>query len=225
MGGGSADEVIMTSTSNPEVLSVCYAKGWCTSPDFMLKSEAERVTSIGNTFQSNTSITHFDEFKYFKLAASNTYSFQRCSNLTTIAFPETATSIPAGAFRYCNGFVEFIVPENITSIGGNYAVYEMGGLNVMVLPSTLQSISSSIGKGTNSSRPQYCVICKAVNVPTADTNVFYQSNKLTAFYVPDGSVENYKVAQNYTAGASKIFGFSQLQIDYPDYYNRFILNS
>ena len=93
MGGGSVDEIIMTTTTNPEVLAVCYAQGWCASPDYMTKSEAEAVTSIGTAFQSNTAITHFEELQYFTAVtdlADN--AFDGCSALETINLDNILTA-------------------------------------------------------------------------------------------------------------------------------------
>lgn len=34
------ESVLMTSTSNPEVIQICYEKRWCKSPNVMYKNEA-----------------------------------------------------------------------------------------------------------------------------------------------------------------------------------------
>ena len=90
----SSSDIIMTSTSNPQVLAVCHAQGWCSNPNYMTKSEAEAVTSIGTVFRDNTAITHFDEFEYFTGVTSlASYAFA-CKNLTTVKIPDSN-------FYYC----------------------------------------------------------------------------------------------------------------------------
>lgn len=116
MGGGSADEIIMTSTSNPEVLAICYAQGWAAHANYMTKSEAEAVTSIGIVFASNTSITHFEELQYFKNMASLPRNvFSGCTNLERVALPPQITVISAGAF-YNNQKLAPMEHENIYRI-------------------------------------------------------------------------------------------------------------
>lgn len=99
MGGGAADEIIMTSISNPEVLAVCYAQGWCASPNYMYKDEAEAVTDIGIVFRSNTSITHFEELQYFNITIIKSSAFQSCTNLERVIIPQGVTTIEASAFH------------------------------------------------------------------------------------------------------------------------------
>ena len=57
--------VIMTRTTNPEVMAVCYAQGWAANENYMTEKEAIEVTDIGTSFRYKSSITSFDEFKYF----------------------------------------------------------------------------------------------------------------------------------------------------------------
>ena len=119
MGGGSADEIIMTTTTNPEVLAVCYAQGWCASPDFMLKSEAAAVADIGTTFRSNTTVRTFNEFRYFTSVTSLVQRAFQNAVLTEITLPSTITSLNFYAFRYCTQMQRFTVlattPPSATS--------------------------------------------------------------------------------------------------------------
>lgn len=41
-------------------------------------------------------------------------------------------------------------------------------------------------------------------------------------YVPDNSVSAYKSANYWSAIASRIYGFSQLAVDYPEYYAKYV---
>jgi hypothetical protein len=73
------EEIIITSESNPVVMSVCYNQGWAANPDYMTKREAEKVTDIGNAFagpysggtyvlpefDSDVFIKTFNELQYF----------------------------------------------------------------------------------------------------------------------------------------------------------------
>lgn len=55
----------MTNKTNSPVLSICKAQNWCASSNYMTKKEAAAVTNIGKVFKGKTSITKFEEFRYF----------------------------------------------------------------------------------------------------------------------------------------------------------------
>lgn len=105
--------VIMTSESNPSVLAICYAQGWCSSPDKMTEAEAAAVTTIGNAFKASQ-IGDFTEFKYFTgISSVNGDAFQN-STVTKLHFPDQLTSI--GNFRDVSNLRELLLPENLVSI-------------------------------------------------------------------------------------------------------------
>lgn len=138
---GSADKVIMTSASNPEVMAICYAQGWCASPDRMLQSEAEAVTSIGTAFRSSN-IVHFDEFEYFTgLTEVYDRAFQHTTSLTSIVFPKQITRI--GVYAFYLSAVDFsTLPSRLTTIAG-YAFTQCHNLTLSELPSGLTSLGLS----------------------------------------------------------------------------------
>lgn len=110
MGGGSTDEIIMTSTSNPEVMAVCYAQGWAAHSDYMTKSEAEKVTDIDNAFTNNTSITHFLEFEYFGVTSlKQSKGFKGCTSLESISIPPTLRSVAYQSFQNCSALSKVII--------------------------------------------------------------------------------------------------------------------
>jgi len=114
------DAYIMTSETNPEVLAVCYAQGWCRSEDYMTKSEAAAVANadFGTVFQGNTSITHFDELECFiKVTGINSNAFQGCVNLVSIKIPKNVTSIGSNAFNGCESLNSIEIPKRVSSIG------------------------------------------------------------------------------------------------------------
>lgn len=121
MGGGGSPlppGVIMTTSTNPEVLAVCYAQGWCANADKMTQIEAEAVTTIGTAFRNNSSITHFEEFRYFtSVTMLYQYAFNKCSNLEVITLPTTITQIEYNAFGECSNLTTINL-DNVTSLGG-----------------------------------------------------------------------------------------------------------
>ena len=142
---GGHDEIIMTSETNPEVLAVLYAHGGAKHADYMTKSEAEAVTSIGSGanswFRYNTSITHFEEFQYFCNIVLNRNNFEGCTALKTITMPSAVTVFPNALFKECEA-LETITKNLITSIGV-YCFRNCKALSSYTFDSGLTSIGSA----------------------------------------------------------------------------------
>lgn len=140
MGGASADEVIMTSTSNPEVMAICYAQGWAAHSDYMTKSEAEAVTNIGTAFRGENIIS-FNEFQYFiSVSSLSENAFRGCSSLSTIVLPSTLNKIYNHVFYNCTS-LNSINLENVTSIG-NLALYRTSIVSVNISSCTSLGIGA-----------------------------------------------------------------------------------
>ena len=124
MGGNVQPTIIMDSTTNPEVLAICYAQGWCASQNYMTLEEAQAVTDIGTVFGSSKTITHFEELKYFGITSLAQRSFQAASNLTSIEVPDALTSIGTYSFVNASKLQSFHIKNNIQAFGdytfGNY---------------------------------------------------------------------------------------------------------
>lgn len=139
------DSVLMTSTSNPEVIAICYAQGWCASPDVMYKTEAQVVTDIGTAFKGGSEgnvarpgskIKTFNELEEFKnIRSIPEQAFFQCGNLTEITLPINIESI--GSFGLgSTKITKLRIPNNVTSIyytafdGSPIESFEIGGANV-----------------------------------------------------------------------------------------------
>lgn len=135
-------DAIMTYVTNPQVLAVCYAQGWCANPKYMTATEAAAVTSVGTVFQNNTAITHFDEFEYFTGVTSlASYAFA-CKNLTTIKIPDSVTTIGSRAFNITGGKLQYIsIGRGVTSIG-SYAFSGQDNLNKVKFNAATSSITT-----------------------------------------------------------------------------------
>lgn len=122
MGGGSGfpPDALMTIDTNPEVLAICYAQGWCANDKYMTYSEAAAVTSIGTVFYNNKNIKHFEEFEYFTSVTSIANNgFRNCTNLLILKIPTSVTTIGNDAFR-SSGITHMYVYGNLTSWGNGY---------------------------------------------------------------------------------------------------------
>lgn len=132
----SDDSVLMTSTSNPEVISICYAKGWCKSPDVMYKEEAQVITDIGTAFRGGSYtpsegatgprpgsfIKTFNEFEEFKnIKTLSDQAFFQCNQLSEIVLPINIETIGSFAFGSTN-LSELKIPNNVVNI--HYTAFE-----------------------------------------------------------------------------------------------------
>lgn len=139
------DSVLMTSTSNPEVMAICYSRGWCASPDVMYKTEAQVVTDIGDAFKGGSEnnvyrpgyyIKSFNEFEEFKnIISIPDQAFFQCNNMTEITLPINIQSI--GSFSFGSTKLTNIrIPNNVTKVyytafdGSPINKFEVGAANV-----------------------------------------------------------------------------------------------
>jgi hypothetical protein len=228
MGGGAADEIIMTSVSNIEVLAVCYAQGWCADANYMTKREAEAVTDIGTAFQSNTSITHFEELQYFSaLTSLVANAFNGCTALSSLVLPTSVTSLGSNCFVNCP--FEELDLSSITFVGG--FCFNTVGLTYPWLPSITRSGTASggsaafyncrklvgirldsityLGSLVNGSSARYLIVT-TTSVPSG-TNPSRWPNTI---YVRDELIASYQAAENWSTKTIK--GISKLPTDDPD---------
>lgn len=151
------------------VEALCVAN-WDTNGDGELSyTEAAAVTSLGNVFSNNTTITSFNELQYFTgLTEINDYAFSRSSltsvivpqnvtrigkyafarysgdanALTTVKLPEGLTDIDEEAFSFCSQLKKLHLPQSLRNIGE--AAFRGAGIESLVLPEGLSSIPYSM---------------------------------------------------------------------------------
>lgn len=103
-----------------EVRRVCaetWGDGFGITPE-----QAATVTNLNTYFRGNTNITSFDELSYFTRLTSiygnnsidNPGAFGNCTNLTSIAFPSSLTTIGQYAFYNCSKLQGSFDIPNIT---------------------------------------------------------------------------------------------------------------
>ena len=129
---------------DPNVKAICIAN-WDTNGSGELSyAEAAAVTSLGDVFSGDTTITSFEELQYFTgLSEIGAYAFHNCSNLTgSLNIPNSVTSIRDFAFYGCSGFTgSLTIPNTVTSIGFN----AFGGCSGFTGTLTISASVTSIG--------------------------------------------------------------------------------
>lgn len=104
--------------ADPAVESICLNR-WDSDHDGLLSfDEAEAVTSLGNVFTGNASITSFNELKYFtRLEDLGDETFRNCQQLDTLTLPRNLWRIGRRAFAGCTALRGITIPANVVSLG------------------------------------------------------------------------------------------------------------
>lgn len=105
---------------DPAVRDICVANFDTDADGVVSIEEAAAVTSIGTLFQGNTSITNFDEFKWFTGVTSLSVwrSIGGCTNLRKITLPSSLTKINGSETFADTAIEEIVIPDNVTDISG-----------------------------------------------------------------------------------------------------------
>lgn len=101
---------------DPAVKEICV-NNWDGDGDGELSiKEAANVLSLDDAFRNNTSITTFEELRYFTgLRGIPDAAFEGCTNLNTIIIPENVQQIGINAFHLCPELSQiFVVEDNTT---------------------------------------------------------------------------------------------------------------
>ena len=104
--------------------------------------------------------------------------FQNCYSLASAPIPDGVTSIGSSAFNYCYSLTSVTIPSDVTSIGNSafYNCYNV--LEYHLLPTTPPSLSGA--------------------------NAFNGIDASAVIYVPQGCLNAYKTATNWSNYASKM---------------------
>lgn len=128
------------------------------------------------------------------------YAFSGCKNLTSVSISDNVKRIENCSFSSCSSLKTITIPNSVTSIG-TYAVANCDSLTSITIGSGVVSIEGGAFL--------YCgnltqVSCYAVNPPQVDCenshvyHIFYFDDRSKAtLYVPAGSVEAYKKADQW----------------------------
>lgn len=195
------------------------------------------VTTLGQkAFYNNTSLTSIDLSNITSLGAN---VFNGCSALYSIGSLRKLETMGNAAFLNCvalegdmyldaltsniytafkNTLVSSIIAPSVTSVSASQNFASCINLEVVLLGSQCSNFgTASIFSGTTSLKS---LIFLNEVPPTLYRNDTLNRPTNCYIYVPDSSVEAYKVAENWEGHASYIKGVSTLQNDYPSIYDK-----
>ena len=145
------------------------------------------------------------------LAKIGEYCFSECTSLPSTLELPYVTYIAYAAFNSVG--VRRVILPNIETLefGGGYAgVFVKNDVEFIHLGAKCSLIGSYTFSYATGQTP-LTMICEAVTPPSLGDSIFHASGSKTFdfVYVPDGSVEAYKTAVNWSAYADKILPLSQ----------------
>ena len=158
------------------------------------------VTSIGNNvFSSCNSLVSITIPESVTSIGNNV--FYNCNSLVSITIPGGVTSIGNSVFGNCYSLASITIPDGVTSIG-NEMFYNCNSLASITIPGGVTSIDNGVFK--------YCYgmaeyHLKPTTPPTmSSTNAFNGIPSDCIIYVPQGCLEAYQNATNWTTYASNM---------------------
>ena len=161
------------------------------------------VTSIGESaFQQCTSLSSVTLGNSVKTIGTS--AFADCSALTSIVIPNSVTSIGESVFYGCSSLTSIVIPSNVTSIG-YAAFYGCSGLTSLTIGKSVTSIGMYAFKNCSGLTE---ITCKAMTPPECHIDCFEGVDKEIPLYVPEGTKEAYK-------GADEWKDFTNIQEELP----------
>lgn len=103
-------------------------------------------------------------FGGFPVTVIGESAFDRCSNVTRVAIPDSVTSIGFMAFRYCTNLASVTLPDSVTNLGAQ-AFLGCAGLTNVTLGSNLTSIAALSFIGCSN-------LCR-ITIPASVTSIRY----------------------------------------------------
>ena len=175
----SMESIVITSDSNASLMTAMYNAGLASNPDYMTKSEAEKVTTLNSI--DFTNVVSFDEFKYFTgVTEIPNNCFQKNTSLTSIICPDSLVTIKSGAFGSCSNLSYIKIGKYVTTIG-NYTFGGCTKLTNIVIPNFV----TTIGEGAF----QYCYGLKSIKLSNSLTSIsqymFRECTSLKSVIIPD----------------------------------------
>lgn len=138
----AAAATIVFADSNVKNICVTNWGGSVVSGE-ITKNEAAAVTSLGGKFRGNTTITKFNELRYFTgltslyISGNSTASqgeFYGCSNMTEIQLPHVAMTNISGAFRNMSKMTEIDLSPLTATGNMNGTFHNIAALTKVTLP-------------------------------------------------------------------------------------------
>ena len=132
---------------------------------------------------------------------ASTIIFRNCAALKKVKLSENFTgNISDNVFNSCERLTEFTIPSNVTVIGAS--AFAFSGLVEITIPENVASIGAQAFRGCSQLNRVY--LTSTTPPVLANSNAFQNAYDNMKIYVPQGSLEAYKTADNWTVYADKM---------------------
>lgn len=152
-------------------------------------------TYIGKTTLTSVKLPHARAVLY--------NSFWGCTNLQTVVFPSTVTTIGDGAFRNCPSLVNMEIPPFLKSLE-RYVFMDCNQLSSVTIPATIESIKDNVFYNCTGLSSIHIIshtpedFNNILNYFGTVENMFYNVDKEHCIlYVPYGTKELYQTADGW----------------------------
>jgi len=151
------------------------------------------------TMTVNSGMIYFSGASIY--GAVNTANFYNRLRITQIVFGNDISSIGSSALIQCYSVTSVVIPDSVSSIESN-AFQDCYSLMSITIPDNVTNIASSAFSNCFSMSEYHF---KPTTPPTlASANVFNSIASDCVIYVPQGSLDAYKTATNWSTYASKM---------------------
>lgn len=131
-------------------------------------------------------------------------AFSLCNRLESITIPTGITILEARTFYRCTKLQTITLPVNLTAIEGQ-AFGDCNLLSSIVIPDIVTEIGNETFKGCTGLSS---IVFNSITPPVGGTDMFEDTNNCP-IYVPAGSVDDYKAAENWSTYSDRIFAISE----------------
>ena len=133
--------------SDANVKALCVANWDLNGDEELEEAEAAAVTTLGVVFVENSTITSFNELRYFTgLTSIGEKAFYGCYCLNSISIPESVINIKGSSFENCHNLSSITIPSSVTIIGDK-AFSGCSSLTSVTIPHNVSSIGFSAFSG------------------------------------------------------------------------------
>lgn len=119
-------------------------------------------------------------------------AFEGCENITSIILPNSLETICNGALTGLQGITTLVIPDSVTTIEGSSSFHQTSSLTTLTIGTGITSIGNMVFYGNPNLTS---ITIKATTPPVlgSNNNAFDNTNN-SPIYVPEESVEDYKLA-------------------------------
>ena len=127
-----------------------------------IKTALKNLYSTNNSILVDLDLKHVIGLTIMKKSVASHSQFEYCSNLSSIAMPNSVTSIESGAFYGCTSLESVTIPNSVTSIGSK-AFYGCTSLESVTIPDSVTSIEEYTFSG--------CTSLSSITIPNTVTRI------------------------------------------------------